>query len=768
MADFNFKLALEILGESNLRNAIKNFESLGVKVEQIKKSVKDFNGVLRPLNTVKISADSEESLKRAAEHIKNQYFYSKKMSDLGLNQRPVYVRNMKSEENDREKVLREEQKVRRKIAKLAADELKELQKHLGKKEAEEQKHAEKKFKIDEASAKKLAATREKFAKREEDQRERVLQFEQKTRRKLANLAEAEIAKEQRAKEAAINEEIRARRKLEREKERQLRQSHVHTEKEIGLLKKIQHQVYAIRYGMLSVHHAAGLLGFFAVERFGRSFAGAVQKSIEFNDELKQTRTLLESFGTADTQKSITELESSSDKSDQEKLAKARSVATDMTKMLREEAAITGQSLSEVMGATKTFLPNIMNKFGGGKNALRDHSEEIKGLTKDFIDLSVVLKMVDANNRKLSFHAYAIEEVFGGSSKGKGAGSQNFLSLLRRENIKLFNNEKEAITAAIDAHDPVKAMALFKEALARSGFTTAKIKDLMEKTLKPNVEGVKMGIQSIFGQFTNPAYLRLSKFFYDLNLYTRDIANNDKFNAFVNRLGKEFDQFAKGGIKKFVNFLTYLESEPGQNYLKGLKSNFDAVAGVIGKAVDISTKFLSILFGVNNDIETQNTNTNNFKGTMEGLKNILDQSEPSILIVADALHKVANAITDIGKEWQNIKGFVDFISKPLVLHAYEAYLDQKDKAHSKLTEDIVQKIRSGEGRMTGKKNKWGSDEFVLTPGKGKQSNGVVQHNYIGNITLPDVKNPDEFWKKMKDTSKYPLDSVFPESVSALLR
>lgn len=611
MSDFGFNLDFRVSGEAELQRLIDEYESLGVRLEKVVGVQKQHEDGLEQIAklTGKITAEQAELIRQSEKfHEVETKFTIKEIRNL--KQKVALVQELKAVTKDtymsgqytniRSNVLNEEYHIRQAIAA----------------QQKAQQEAEKQAELD------------RKAKEAEITRQLKMQIAAKFEQHALDM------QQEFEREKVLNEELKIRAAIEKENKEGKNQFYDFLGGKGHIHDSLSSVITAFNTSFLVGEQVLGV-----VERINHGIFEMTEHSMEFNDELRRAGVIFTSLGVLSTGKNISSIEAGgyagADK-DQAKLAIAKSFSKELTGKLRAEAAAAGQDFSEVLAATKTFLPNVINK-SGDPDFLLHHAKDGKviQLTKDFVDLISVMKMLDPNGRNLSFHAFSIEKAFDGTNGGKAgsSGAMNFRSLLMRERINLTKDEMSRITGDISKHNVFKAMEDLKAALQRSGISTNKLKDLLTKTLTPNIEGIKSSFKVIFGQFTSPAYDKLLLFFRSFNVFLSQVSTYKPFMDALQNLGEQIAGHFSVAIQNVKDFFNMLGSPDG---IKGMQELGQAMSAV----VDIYINFFSGLFGKNiGDAKT-------FSETMKELREDVEALRGPAYALGELFRGIANALLHI--------------------------------------------------------------------------------------------------------------------------
>lgn len=318
----------------------------------------------------------------------------------------------------------------------------------------------------------------------------------------------------------------------------------------GQLQQLVNMTHKLRYAWLTVMTIFGgghILHAFA--GIGHAIKHQIKEAFHFNDDIRKGETVLTDVGISNLGMSQAEIGFRGNAAQKNQLGRAKTFGKDMVDMARQEALLTGQKFDEVIMLMKTTVPHVMNKLNTSGNGFLDKGNEVKEFSRKIIEYSALLKMIDPQNRALRFHEFGLLHMFYGTNDHQAAGAHgkkkadptgnaNFLSLLRREGIKLDDAAKSQITKLTNMGKMTEAMAVFDEAIKKSGLNLKMLADLSGNVLKVNIDAVTGAWKNLMVALTNPAYEYVLDFFRALRQYMMDIQNNDEIMAVIKQWGSD--------------------------------------------------------------------------------------------------------------------------------------------------------------------------------------------------------------------------------------
>lgn len=316
----------------------------------------------------------------------------------------------------------------------------------------------------------------------------------------------------------------------------------------GHTQELINMTHKLRYAWLTVMTIFG--GFHVANAIGKMTHGMgeqIKHAFHFNDDIRKGQTVLTDVGISNLGMSQAEIMFRGTGQQKAQLDRAKAFGKDMTDMARQEALLTGQKFDEVIMLMKTTVPHIMNKMNTSGNGFLDRGGEVKEFSKKIIEYSSLLKMIDPQNRALRFHEFGLLHMFYGTNdhapghgkkKADPTGNANFLSLLRREGIKLDDHAKQQITMLTNQGKMTEAMKIFDEAIKKSGLNLKMLADLSGNVLKVNVDAVTGAFKNLMVTLTNPAYEYTLEFFRQLRQYMMDLQSNNEFMAVIKQWGED--------------------------------------------------------------------------------------------------------------------------------------------------------------------------------------------------------------------------------------
>lgn len=334
------------------------------------------------------------------------------------------------------------------------------------------------------------------------------------------------------------------------------------------IQNLINMTHKLRYAWLTVMHIFGGGAIMhGIEAMGKKFEHVIKDTFHLIDDVRKGQTVLTSVGMSDIGKTEFDIKHRGSPAEKAQLARSKEFGKTMIDMAREEAVLTGQSFAEVLTLMKTTVPHMMNKLGLKGNAFLDHGNDVKSFTKKIIEYSSLLKMIDPQNRALRFHEFGLLHMFYGTNhdvgdgtgkKGKKAdptGKANFISLLRREGIKLDEGAMSQITKLTNLGKMTEAMGVFEQAIKKSGLSLAMLADLSGNVLKVNIDACKQAFNNFMLALVTPSYDVVLNFFRSLRQYMTDLQSNEQLmdvfrhwgTSIANSLGlatKDFKSFTK--------------------------------------------------------------------------------------------------------------------------------------------------------------------------------------------------------------------------------
>lgn len=347
-----------------------------------------------------------------------------------------------------------------------------------------------------------------------------------------------------------------------------------------------------------------------------TLADWVVESVKFNDEIVRAKTVFQGLGMMGTknaageQMSLNEARISTDPRVRSVLAQSEKNSDDMIRGLMKISAETGSDMDEVISSARQILPDLINKRAkaGMPNPYLERPDELNKLTQEMVQLAAVLKMSDPGGRPLKWHMFALQEAFQGTSgSGKDKGMEAVKSLRTREGIRVRDEDAIKLAKAVNTGDLVEAGRILTDVLERSGQGIVNLKNMLSKTLQPNIDGVVMALRVLGKDLTQIFHKDLINYFYTLREGLTYLINDKQYKAAMERLGKRFaDTFrilgfdAIDALQKVIDDPTLLEK-----YLNPVIDNFKVGVQIFEKGMLSVGNFLRGFLG--NDLGLENIN-----------------------------------------------------------------------------------------------------------------------------------------------------------------
>lgn len=340
-----------------------------------------------------------------------------------------------------------------------------------------------------------------------------------------------------------------------------------------------------------------------VSKITGTFKDWIIEGVKFNDELVRAKTFFTSLGllgikgAAGEEITVAEASVSTNVKTKQAYEKSAQAAEEMMNRMMAVSALTGQDLGEIVSSARqsmTDLLNKVNKTSGGKtNAFLEDPKMFGNVAERMVKLASVLRMADPQNRKLGFHMVGLQELFSGSTGGKkDSGLQNVLSILRREGIKIEEGVAKDITKLVNKGDITGAMDLVEDALSRAGLGMVQLKNMLNSTLQPAIDGTIMFAKIFNRIFTKAFYDRTLLPFFRATLETFDaiFKNKDKMAA-LEKFGLQFSNAMTPIFMRLAEIFDFIQG--GYNNAEAIKQVNNAIS-TIGGVMDVMLAFTELI------------------------------------------------------------------------------------------------------------------------------------------------------------------------------
>jgi hypothetical protein len=411
----------------------------------------------------------------------------------------------------------------------------------------------------------------------------------------------------------------------------------------------RHVIYGL--GIAGVFYA----GTRAVTSFASALTNAYKDSIMFNEEVRRSEITFQNLGTQGTGMAASDIRKLPKNDPRfQTLMQSKEFSKELSAMLLEQSAYTGQEYSAVVAAVATMLPDIIDKLPNkkGGNKLLDNKSMLLGLAKDYIQLGATLQASDPMGHDLKWQLFAIQEMFAGTSGGKkDSGKESVASVRRRLGIKIKDDDALAIAKAVNAGEVRKAMDLIMERFDKAGQSVTKFKDLLASTLMPNVNKAGATLK-IFGKdITEGSFNELIYFFTALQMELTEIREDPIFKGIFEDWGKRVRGITENVTNKFADFIDLLQENDGKelklfgdNFLNGLEYTLKLGKETLILVGKFGEGFGKEFFG------------NDFKNVKEVLKSMRD-SAPAAVSLGESMAKFSKAIIDMAPSIINILSYL---------------------------------------------------------------------------------------------------------------